>query len=59
MKTVIGIDVGGTTTKIVGFNQGELIEPLFVKSGDPSPLFTVRSANLHTKTPSPYPISAG
>lgn len=35
MKTVIGIDVGGTTTKIVGFNQGELIEPLFVKSGDP------------------------
>lgn len=39
-RTVIGIDVGGTTTKIVGFsiNQGEaprLIEPQFVRATDP------------------------
>ena len=40
MKTVIGIDVGGTTTKIVGFRSEEgkapeLIEPLFVRATDP------------------------
>lgn len=39
MQTVIGIDVGGTTTKIVGFNQTEkginLIEPQFVRATDP------------------------
>ena len=39
MKTVIGIDVGGTTTKIVGFNKDEdsitLIEPQFVRATDP------------------------
>lgn len=38
MKTVIGIDIGGSTTKIVGFrNDGEansLIEPLFVRATD-------------------------
>lgn len=39
-KTVIGIDVGGTTTKIVGFrkhNNGEkeLIAPQFVRATDP------------------------
>lgn len=38
-KTVIGIDVGGTTTKIVGFHRNEdripeLIPPLFVKATD-------------------------
>lgn len=36
---VIGIDVGGSTTKIVGFgrkeNSWELIAPLFVKATDP------------------------
>lgn len=37
MKTVIGIDVGGTTTKIVGFKGvGELIAPIFVKAADPT-----------------------
>ncbi len=36
MKTVIGIDVGGTTTKIVGFRDRELIKPLFVKAADPT-----------------------
>ena len=40
MKTVIGIDVGGTTTKIVGFHKQEgkapiLVEPLFVRATDP------------------------
>ena len=40
MKTVIGIDVGGTTTKIVGFHKEEgkaptLVEPLFVRATDP------------------------
>lgn len=39
MGVVIGIDVGGSTTKIVGFRkngeQKELISPLFVKAADP------------------------
>lgn len=38
MRTVIGIDVGGSTTKIVGFrfdkNTHTLIEPLFVRAND-------------------------
>ncbi len=38
-NTIIGIDVGGSTTKIVGFKleegNRELITPLFVKAGDP------------------------
>ncbi|MBQ8858794.1 MAG: pantothenate kinase [Clostridia bacterium] len=39
MRVVIGIDVGGSTTKIVGFrkteDKQELISPLFVKAADP------------------------
>ncbi len=36
MNVIIGIDVGGSTTKIVGFERGgKLIEPLFVKANDP------------------------
>ncbi len=39
MKVVVGIDVGGSTTKIVGFRQEEggvrLMEPLFVRAADP------------------------
>ncbi len=35
MKTVVGIDVGGSTTKIVGFDaNGVLIEPMFVRAND-------------------------
>lgn len=38
MRTVIGIDIGGSTTKIVGFrtegNQKNLIQPLFVRATD-------------------------
>jgi type II pantothenate kinase len=39
MKVIIGIDVGGSTTKIVGFktdtDHRELIAPQFVKANDP------------------------
>lgn len=39
MRTVIGIDVGGSTTKIVGFRCGdkgiELIKPQYVRANDP------------------------
>ncbi len=39
MSVVIGIDVGGSTTKIVGFRKEngkrELIAPLFIKANDP------------------------
>ena len=40
MKTVIGIDVGGSTTKIVGFREAgdgtrELITPQLVRANDP------------------------
>lgn len=35
MKIVIGIDVGGSTTKIVGFVGDRLLEPIFVKANDP------------------------
>ena len=35
MKVVIGIDVGGSTTKIVGFDENKkLIEPIFVRAHD-------------------------
>ncbi|MBQ9080107.1 MAG: pantothenate kinase [Clostridia bacterium] len=40
MRTVIGIDVGGSTTKIVGFRENDsdsiqMIEPQFVHAADP------------------------
>ncbi len=41
MRAIIGIDVGGSTTKIVGFrdaenmNEDTLIKPLFVRAADP------------------------
>ncbi len=35
MKTVIGIDVGISTTKIVGICDGEVISPLRIKATDP------------------------
>ena len=34
-KIIIGIDVGGSTTKIVGFESDRMINPTFVKAGDP------------------------
>jgi len=34
-KTIIGIDVGGSTTKIVGFDdKGALIAPIFIRAND-------------------------
>ena len=39
MSVIIGIDVGGSTTKIVGFEMDNgkrrLIKPQFVKANDP------------------------
>ncbi len=35
MGIIIGIDVGGSTTKIVGFKNGNIISPTFVRAGDP------------------------
>ena len=35
MKTVIGIDIGGSTTKIVGICEGAPIRPMQVKATDP------------------------
>ena len=31
----VGIDIGGSTTKIVGFSEGKLITPISVKAADP------------------------
>ncbi|MBO4500735.1 MAG: type II pantothenate kinase [Clostridia bacterium] len=35
MSIIIGIDVGGSTTKIVGFKENELLAPMLVKATDP------------------------
>jgi type II pantothenate kinase len=35
MGKIIGIDIGGSTTKIVGYDHGELFSPLLVKAADP------------------------
>lgn len=35
MGIVIGIDVGGSTTKIVGINGGEIQSPMFITAADP------------------------
>lgn len=35
MSKVIGIDAGISTTKIVGFDKGEMFSPMFVKASDP------------------------
>jgi len=35
MDKVIGIDIGGSTTKIAGFYDGQLVSPLIVKATDP------------------------
>lgn len=35
MSKIIGIDVGGSTTKIVGLNNGEIFSPMLVKASDP------------------------
>ncbi|MDD4125102.1 MAG: type II pantothenate kinase [Eubacteriales bacterium] len=35
MPIIVGIDVGGSTTKIVGFNGKTLLSPMYVKATDP------------------------
>jgi type II pantothenate kinase len=35
MSYIIGIDIGGSTTKIAGFNDNQLFSPLLVKANDP------------------------
>lgn len=35
MGIIIGIDVGGSTTKIVGIKADEMFPPLFIKASDP------------------------
>jgi type II pantothenate kinase len=35
MSIIVGIDVGGSTTKIVGFDGETLLSPLLVKANDP------------------------
>lgn len=35
MGKVVGIDIGGSTTKIVGFKNGQLLSPTIVKATDP------------------------
>ncbi|MBQ3002857.1 MAG: pantothenate kinase, partial [Clostridia bacterium] len=35
MSIIVGIDIGGSTTKIVGFQDGRLLEPLMVRATDP------------------------
>lgn len=35
MSNIIGIDIGGSTTKIVGFDKGNILSPMLVKATDP------------------------
>ena len=35
MGKIIGIDIGGSTTKIIGFDNGQIFSPLLVRATDP------------------------
>ncbi len=35
MKCVLGIDLGGSTTKIIGYRDGKIFSPFLVKASDP------------------------
>ena len=40
MGKIVGIDVGGSTTKIIGYDREKLFSPLLVKANDPvSPVY--------------------
>ena len=35
MRRLIGIDIGGSTTKIVGYEKGAIFSPMLVRATDP------------------------
>jgi len=35
MGIIVGIDIGGTTTKIIGYSRGRILSPILVKATDP------------------------
>ena len=35
MGLVLGLDIGGSTTKVIGFEDGEMLESVIVKASDP------------------------
>ena len=43
MGMVIGIDVGGSTTKIVGIDKGHIQSPMFITAADPVTPMSSRS----------------
>lgn len=51
MGVILGIDIGGSSTKIVGLHEnGTVIDMLRVKAEDPTPLSTARSATSSPRT---------
>lgn len=49
MGIVIGIDVGGSTTKIIGLDNGNVISPMFITATDPvSSLFGAFGKYIYT-----------
>ena len=55
MGIVIGIDVGGSTTKIVGIDDKEIRNPMFVKATDPVHRCSVLSASIYMRMIFPFP----
>lgn len=47
MGMVIGIDVGGSTTKIIGVDKEGIKHPMIVKAEDPITSLFVLSANTY------------
>lgn len=48
MKTVIGIDIGGSTTKIIGIKDDSILEGMIIKSNDPvTSLFGALGKYIH------------
>lgn len=45
---IIGIDVGGSTTKIVGVKDGEIRNPMFVTAKDPVTSLFGAFGNIYT-----------
>ena len=46
MGIVIGIDVGGSTTKIVGVEDKKIKNPMFVKATDPVTFYSEPSVSI-------------